>query len=149
MGTISERAKNDSKIDELIVLCCKGDSFAMEYLKTIGFVSRVMDDLIDHDFQVSDEKICEAFFWLLGGLWMNPFFITNILSLRSIHIASFNAWMDANKFERSDVQLKKIYGHVMKDFINELFAVVAFIIDGYEHMRFISEIVKETFLEEV
>ncbi len=111
-------------------------------------MSRVFDDLIDKDYVVSPEQICRAFFELLGGLWLNPFFIQNAQTLIPLHIASYNAFMDSNAWEDKD-RLRRLYAHVMKDYINELMGLVAFLTGGYSHMRQCSLKVKEVFLEEV
>ena len=149
MGSDAERRSNDAKIAEAIALACRGNEDATSYLVELGFVSRVMDDLIDRDFAVPPENICRAFFWLLAGMWMNPFFRAHEKELVALHMASFNAWMDANKWEGSHDRLRRIYAHVMKDTIDEIIAVVAYLVGGYRHMREVSVAVKETFLEEV
>ena len=74
MGTLKERKQNDLACDEIIKLCANGNLLAEHYLKDIGHVSRVMDDLIDKDFPVSNDQIYKAFWALLAGLWLNPFF---------------------------------------------------------------------------
>ena len=149
MATPEERKTNDLACDEIFKLCANGNEHAEKYLKDIAHVSRVFDDLIDKDYEVKDEQICRAFFELLGGLWLNPFFTQNAGVLLGLHIGSFNSWMDANNWESSEDKTKQLYAHVMKDFINELLGTVAFLTGGYAHMRKCSLKIKETFLEEV
>jgi hypothetical protein len=148
MATIEERKTNDLACDEIIKLCANGNADAESYLTSIGMVSRVLDDLIDKDYQVEDKQICRAFFELLGGLWLNPFFIKNAQTLIPLHIASYNAFMDSNEWAENGDSLKRLYSHVMKDYINELMGVTAFLCGGYSHMRQCSILVKETFIEE-
>lgn len=148
MGTIEERKLNDIACDEIIKLCANGNTNAEKYLRDTAYVSRVFDDLIDKDYAVSNEQICRAFFELLGGLWLNPFFIQNAQTLIPIHIASYNAFMDSNEWEDKD-RLRSLYAHVMKDYINELMGLVAFLTGGYSHMRQCSMKVKEIFLKGV
>ena len=149
MGTIEERKENDIKVDEMIGLCANGNKDAEQYLSEFAYVCRVFDDLIDKDYPVSDEQICRAFFILMAGLWLNPFFLRNSRLLIPLHIASVNAFMDSNVWEESNDKLKKIYAHVVKDFVNELLGVVAFLTGGYGHMRNISLKMRESFLEEI
>lgn len=149
MGTLEERKLNDIDCDEIIKLCANGNGGAEKYLKDIAYVSRVFDDLIDRDYTVSSEQMCRAFFELLGGLWLNPFFIQNAQTLIPLHIASYNAFMDSNEWAESGDGLKRTYAHVIKDYINELMGLVAFLTGGYNHMRECSLRVKEVFLEEV
>lgn len=148
MGTVEERKLNDIACDEIIKLCTNGNEYAEKYLSDIAHVSRVFDDLIDKDYPVSSEQICRAFFNLLGGLWLNPFFIANAQTLIPLHIASYNAFMDSNEWADKD-RIRRLYAHVMKDYINELMGVVAFLTGGYNHMRECCLKVKEIFLEEV
>lgn len=150
MGTETQRKLNDKAVDEAIDYCVLGNNDAKNYLLKIGFVSRFMDDFTDKDYPVTYEQMSKAFFELLGGLWLNPFFIKNAQTLIPIHIAAFNAFMDANEAEKGNY-VEKLYAHVMKDFINTLFGVVAYIVSGfdYKHMRAVSEMVTKLFIEEV
>jgi hypothetical protein len=149
MGTPEERKKNDSTVDMVLKQCCKDDEHAFDYLAKICFVSRVFDDQMDKDYSVPDKMLCEAYFILLAGLWDNPFFREHESKLIPLHIASFNSFMDSNKWAKEGDSLRKIYAHVIKDFINELLGVVAYIVGGYDHMRVVSMAVKEAFLEEL
>jgi len=149
MGTPLQRRINSEAVKEVVILCANGNEDAHSYLSNIAYVSRIFDDLIDKDADVSDEQICRAFYILLAELWLNPFFAKHAQLLIPLHIASFNAFMDSNMWAESEDRLKRIYAHVIKDFINELLGMVAFLTGGYDHMRSVSLKVKEVFLEEV
>ncbi len=149
MATLAERKANIILLPKTIARCANGNKDAEEYLIKIAYVSRVFDDLIDKDYVVPDENICRAFYILLAELWMNPFFKKHSETLIPLHIASYNAFMDSNKWAESGDTLREIYAHVIKDFINELLGVVAFLVGGYNHMRITSLNVKEAHLEEV
>lgn len=147
MGTVNERKINDIFVRTTIDLCANGDSDAKNYLLSIGYVSRVFDDLIDKDHPVADEQICRAFFILLAELWLNPFFVKNSQLLIPLHIASYNSFVDSNTWSKSDDRLKQIYAHVMKDFANEILGTVAFLTGGFCAMEKASIMVKELFIE--
>lgn len=149
MGTVEERKANDRAVDDAIELCANGNKDAAEYLSGFAFVCRVFDDLIDKDYEVLDENIYRAFFYLMAGFWVNPFFSRNFRMLVPLHIVACNTFMDSNTWAKDPDELRKIYAHVLKDFVNELFGMVAFLTGGYGHMRKVSLIIREAFLEEV
>lgn len=149
MGTEEERKTNRENVEKIIKLCANGNKYAEDYLTAFAYVARVFDDLIDKDFPVTDIQICRAFFVLSAELWMNPFFLKHSRLLISLHVASFNAFMDSNIWEKSEERLERVYAHVMKDFSNELLGLTAFLTGGYEHMRRISLQTKELFIEEI
>jgi hypothetical protein len=149
MSSQEERKENTGKVGDVIKVACKGNPHAEAYLMAVAVISRTMDDLFDKDCPVSDADVCKTFFLLLGGLQLNPFYRENTSGLVGVHIAAFNAWMDANGWEKDSDESKRLYAHVTRDFINELFGVVAFICGGYEHMREVSILARETFLKEV
>ena len=147
MGTVAQRMLNDVNCDNLCVMASNGDKDAGNYLSSICFISRVMDDLIDKDHPVPPENICRAFFMLLVEIPTNPFFLRHPGSLIGMHIASYNAWMDANAWEKGNDKLKKTYAHVMKAFINEIFPMVAYITGGHDSMRKVSEVMRSRFIK--
>jgi len=149
MGTLEERKANDIMVDEVITLCSNGNKDAEKYLIDFAYVCRVFDDLIDKDHPVSDKQICKAFFILMAGLWLNPFFARNSRLLIPVHVMSVNTFMDSNVWADDDNKLKRLYAHVIKDFVDELLGMVAFLTGGYTHMRKVSLKVRESFLEEV
>lgn len=148
MGTIDERKMNDDLVDTLVELSSNGNKEAKNYLSLFAYVIRVFDDLIDKDYPVSDAQICRAFFILMAELWMNPFFLRNHRLLIPLHIASVNAFMDSNVWLQDKDELKKMYAHVIKDFVNEILGMVAFLTGGYNHMRNVSLKMRELFIED-
>jgi len=101
MGTVAERKANDIIVDEMVELCANGNKDAARYLSEFAYVCRIFDDLIDKDYPVSNEQICRAFFILMAGLWLNPFFLRNSRLLIPLHVVSVNAFMDSNVWAES------------------------------------------------
>lgn len=149
MGTPEERKKNDDLVDELIELSANGNKDAKRYMYDFTYVVRIFDDLIDKDYPVSDKQIYRAFFIAMGDLWLNPFFVRNSRLLIPMHIMSCNTFFDSNAWMNDKDKLKRIYAHVIKDFVNELFGMVAFLTGGYNHMRKISLKMREDLLEDL
>lgn len=150
MSSIENRKHISEKLtNEIIPACCNGNKSAEAYLNRIFFVVRTLDDLYDGDVEVKKEDIAKAFFIVGGELYYNSFFKENIETLMGLQIVGFNAWKDANVWEKSDNELKRIYAHVIRDFICELFSMVAFLTGGTKSMNEMSIKVREFFLKEL
>jgi hypothetical protein len=147
MSTQDERNKMNQNLKDIIPLCCNGDENAEKYLKDIAYASRIIDDLIDQDNPVTDDMIYRAFFILSVEIPCNPFYLHHVNYLTSVQSIAYNAWMDANKWEDGTEGQKK-HALVIRDYINELCPLVAFLTGGYESMRQVSLKVRETFRKE-
>lgn len=135
-------------IRKITDLCANGSAHAKYYLEQVNYAVETIDDLIDKDIQVKDERIFRTFFILFCELYSNPFFLSNLSLLVGVHIAAYNAWMDANIWEKSGDELKKMYAHVIRDYICELCQVVAFITGGYQNMRKVSLVIRDALKED-
>lgn len=137
----------NQEIEKIASICSNGNPEAKEYIKKVIYVVETIDDLIDKDKEVNNETILKTFFILFCELYINPFFMTYSNLLVGIHVSAYNAWMDANIWEKSGDELKKVYAHVIRDYICELFYMVAYITGGYEYMRRVSPIVRDSLKE--
>ena len=99
-------------IRKMADLCTNNDIHAKQYLEQVIYAVKAIDDLIDKDVGVKDERIYKTFFILFCGLYTNPFFMAYSNLLTGIHITAYNTWMDANVWEKSGDELKKMYAHV-------------------------------------
>ena len=150
MSSIENRNYIKEKLtDEIIPACCNGNKQAEAYLKRIFFVIRTLDDLYDGDVKVAKEDIAKAFFIMGAELHYNKFYKEHLDTLNAIHIIGFNAWQDANEWENSEEGLKRIYAHVIRDFVCELLPMVAFLTGGTKAMRKISQSVRSLFLKDI
>jgi len=148
MSTSENRMYIASRLaEEIIPACCNGNKSAEAYLKRIFFVVRTLDDLYDRDVNVEREDIGKAFFIVGVELHYNDFFKENIDALMALHIVGFNAWQDASQWENSIDAQKRIYAHVIRDFVCELFPMVAFLTGGTKSMKRESLKVREFFLK--
>lgn len=134
---------------EIIPLCSNGNKDAESYLKQFFFIIRMIDDLKDRDYPVEGDNIIRGFFYLMAEIPHNKFYKAYADSLTSIHIIGFNAWQNANEWQNSNNETKRIYAHVLRDYICELFALVAFHTGGEELMKKVSLKVREVFLKEI
>jgi len=150
MSSLGNRKYITEKLtDDIIPTCCNGNKSAEAYLKRIFFVVRTLDDLYDGDVKVANEDMAKAFFIVGAELYYNNFFKEHIDTLMGIHVVGFNAWKNANEWQKSDDALKKIYAHVIRDFICELFPLVAFLTGGTKSMNEMSLKIRDFFLKEL
>jgi len=145
-----ERETLSKKInEEIIPSCCNGNRDAEAYLKRVFFVVRMLDDIYDEDVEVEKSDILKGFFLWLADIASNRFYKEYQEMLTAIHIVSFNAWQDANEWEKTDDELKKLYAHVTRDYICELFILTAYLTGGSKLMRKVSLEVRTLFLKEI
>lgn len=150
MSTLQERNFISESIEQRIIpKCCNGNKAAEAYLRRVFFIVRMADDFFDEDVEIQKENIFKALFVLLGELPTNQFYKENIDILTGIHIMAFNAWQDANTWEKDSSELKQMYAHVIRDMICELFAMVGFLTGGQQLMKETSLMVREIFLKEM
>jgi hypothetical protein len=147
-----EATRNDLKqkiYKELIPLCCNGNKDAEEYLRRLFFIVRTMDDVYDEDKKVGKDDIIDSFFLFFGDIATNKFYQEHQEKLTAIHIVAFNAWQDANDWEKDTDSLKQLYAHVLRDYVCDVFAFTAYLTGGRHSMRKLSPIVRTAFLKEI
>lgn len=148
MSTKEERDETNKLIDYIVPKACNGDRFAEKYLRDIAFAARKIDDLYDGDFEVSQDEIERLFYVLLVDIPANPFFLKNFQSLISQHVIIYNGWRHANLWMDDQDDTKKMYAHVIRDYIGELIPLIAFLTGGSESMEKISLEARQLFLKE-
>lgn len=147
MSTPEERKVMDSNVDTIIPQCCNGNKLAEKYLHDMAWVNRIIDDLFDDDVKVKKEDIEKVFYVLAIEIPTNPFFMQNFQSLMAQHVIIYNSWIDSNRWEFETDEIKRMYAHVLKDYIGELLPLVAFLTGGTSLMRQISLKARELFIK--
>lgn len=149
MSTPEERKIMDVNVDTIIPLCCNGNKLAEKYLHDMAWVNRIIDDLFDEDVKVEKKDKERVFYVMAIEIPTNSFFIHNYQALIAQHIVIYNSWMDSNTWEFEKDKTKRMYAHVLKDYIGELLPLVAFMTGGTKLMREISLKARELFIKEV
>lgn len=134
---------------ELIPLCCNGNVDAAEYLKRLFFIVRAIDDVWDGDRNTMKEDIVDAFFLFMADIACNLFYKQHQEKLTALNIVAFNAWQDANEWEKDSDSLKQLYAHVLRDYICDVLIYTAYLTGGRRHMRSISLQVRGAFVKEL
>ena len=135
--------------EEIIPSCCNGNKAAEAYLKRMFFIVRLLDDIQDEDYKVEKSDIIKGYFLLLGDIATNKFYKEHQDMLIAIHIVSFNAWQDSNSWENDISKTKRLYAHVIRDYICELFSLVAYLNGGEKLMRKVSIKIRSAFVKEI
>lgn len=143
---ILSREEIHFQVEEVLIpFAANGDKDAEAYLKRLFYIVRKLDDVWDQDEPVSREEIAKGFFLALVDIPLNPFFQAHQNTLVGAQIIAFNAWQDANEMETSSEDLKRIYAHVLRDYVCEFFPLVAYLTGGQAHMRKVSPLVRKVF----
>lgn len=122
-----------------------GNDLAISFINQLFFCVELWDDLIDKDEEITDERINQAFAMLMFGLPSNDFFIANRAYLLPLILQSINGFFDSNKMASApDKKLRNLAFHV-RNLGTEVQIATAYIVGGYDHMRKVSEEIREFF----
>lgn len=139
--------ETDTQLDHLIASVCtyegKLHEQAYAFLHTVANWARVTDDAHDQDKDYTPEIAAVA--GLTADAFTHPYAL-RYPEVRGVLIAALNAWDDSNKW-MNQPGLKHPHALVIRDYINELLPVVAYLIGGYAHMRAHSLAIRTAFLK--
>ncbi len=144
MSTQEEREVDRPKGIYIIKEAAGEDKDAEEYLNMLMYVLRRYDDLYDQDTFVSREEVLKVIETLFLKMPTNAFYIRHQDVLISQHLSMWNAWMASNKWEDGD-DTEKIYSHVWRYTVHEIFPVVALLTQGFEKMKKVSNEIRQLF----
>ena len=135
MTTDAQREVIHNKTAAMMNKAAGNDMDAFEYLATIFFATRVIDDVVDNDKEIKHETYFTAMEALFVNLHMNKFFRDNYDMLVSQHITIWNTWLAANKYEIEGEDIDKVHARVWRLYIDELLPLVAYLTQGYDKMK--------------
>jgi len=144
MSTEQEREEDAVRSDELIKLASGKNKEADKYLRMIGHVWRVMDDVYDGDYPVTREDVLKVIEYLFIDIPSNRFFIHHRDKLTSQHITAYNAWMAANRWGKGNLE-QRVFSHVWRGDYQAVIGLVALLTQGIDQMKLVDQKVKETF----
>jgi hypothetical protein len=106
---------------------------ALNYLIQIGYCARIVDNIYDQDRTYTSDDVLDAFELLVSRIPSNPFYQEHIKTLQPFQNLAWCAWKQANRLcKGSDTQ--KVYAHVYRDLIHELYPATALLTGGYDAM---------------
>ena len=144
MSTEQEREEDAVRSDELIKLASGKNKEADKYLRMIGHVWRVMDDVYDGDYPVTRGDVLKVIEYLFIDIPSNRFFIQHRDKLTSQHITAYNAWMASNRWTKGNLE-QRVFSHVWRGDYQAVIGLVALLTQGIDHMKLVDQKVRETF----
>ena len=144
MSTQEEREKVAELSIEIIKLASGKNKEAAKYLRMIGHVYRVLDDVYDGDHPITRGELLNSIEHLLIGIPSNRFFIQHQDKLTSQHITAYNAWMASNRWANGDLE-QRVFSHVWRGDYQAVVGLVALLTQGIDQMKLVGQKVKETF----
>ncbi len=135
MTTTAQRGVIHDKTSAMIKKAAGKNKEAFDYLAIIFFTTRVIDDVVDNDKEISHESYFNCMQELFVNLHMNKFFRENYDMLVSQHITIWNTWLAANKYEKEGELIDKLHSRTWRLYIDELLPLVAYLTQGYDKMK--------------
>jgi len=123
--------------DEKLSGWLHGNLSAVDFVKSIGFIAEIWDDLIDRDNHVTRDDINKAFWTALIILPCNEFFATNSTFFTPLMIGWITAWFDSNELERGSKN-DRAYALTLRDMYIQIVPMCALLIGGLDHSRKVS-----------
>jgi hypothetical protein len=122
-------------------VCC-GNPDALRFLMHWNLFCHGVDDLIDMEDRPCPEDVISTFSQA-NILFTQPFYQANFARLQTTVMLSANAYADSVAWEKSPDKGHRILADVIRSYGNEMFMAVALICGGYQHMRRISQKVRD------
>lgn len=138
------RTERDAKL--LAWMC--GNQAAVDTVLALSTIAEVWDDLHDGDKTTPKELVNRAFTLALVKLQMNDFYKANEALFYALTVTSVNAWLDANEWQKSDEERKRMMAFYLRNLGIEIVMLAVFRAGGWEHLRAVSLEIREFFAHE-
>lgn len=125
-----------------------GDQEAFRVALALSTIAETWDDLLDGDRKVSEDEINTAFIAALVGLQSNQFFVRHSASLLPLMIATINAYLDANRFEKADDEKLRMMAFHLRNMGVDITIAITLLVGGFDHMRAVSAEIRQFFAHE-
>lgn len=139
--------QDDAKVKEdIFSLVTLGNKDAIEVLRKISFTVRIWDDLYDKDKEVDSNESNSVISFLAFDLGTNEFYRKHRDRIESVIFVGWNAWMDSNQWHNSKDKLQSSAAFFLRDSINEVVFLIAWLCGGTAHARKISSVIRHFYL---
>jgi hypothetical protein len=124
-------------------LITKGNDLAASFLGSFVTFCHLMDDIVDKDKEITDQRLVREMLLFLESLVCNPWVRDNIFLLWPLIVAGANAWLDANRWQDSVDGQQRRASDVLKGMYHEVVWFTAFLCGGQQHMQEITRRFRE------
>jgi hypothetical protein len=142
MSDQQEREQFKLRVKQAIDLASNGVVAAREYLLMVCSVARMLDDIKDKDAEADVEHLAYLSMYAIPN---NEFFIAYRKQLLAAQLIAINAWADSNVMVDG---LEKKQADVIRDYVQELFPMVAELTGGPIHRKEVSLSIRRLLLKE-
>ena len=122
-----------------------GNRDAVDFVNCLFDAVELWDDLIDKDVEIPTDHINRVFLSLMFALPSNQWFISNRGYYLPLIMTAINGFHDANVLAGNESKKLRNLAFHIRNFGIELHIATAFLIGGYEHMRVVSQEIREFF----
>jgi hypothetical protein len=117
----------------LFVLIANGNECAFDFIWRCWNFFHLLDDLIDKDKPVTIQETSRELFLFTQTIALNPFFQEHKHSLLPMILNACNGWIAGEEASEANKQ----YAPVLKCSDFNIYSHTAFLVGGWEHMRYI------------
>lgn len=115
-----------------------GNELAADFVYAFVGYCHLLDDIIDKDKPVDDERLIRENIVFLEAVIVNPWARERMTLFWPLLVTSFNAWLDSNKWEKEGTLDQQRDADVVKGIYHEIVFWVAYLTGGWEHLRKVS-----------
>jgi hypothetical protein len=115
----------------LMMFIANGNDAAFDFIWRCWNFFHLLDDLIDKDKPVTIQETARELFLFTQTIAINPFFQLNTISLLPMILNACNGWIAGEEANGKE------YAPVLKCSDFNIYSHVAFLVGGWDHMRYV------------
>lgn len=108
---------------------------AWHFVETFSNRGHLLDDIIDGDKPVTDEELVGLELAWMKELAGNSFYHAHANFLMPLIIMGCNAWLDANRWEKSGDEVQRVHSDVVKSIYHEVVFACVYLCGGWNALR--------------
>lgn len=121
--------------EALYARACLGNASAATFLRVIGRLGQLLDDLADGDAADRSAAAAKAAFMFFGEVGTNDFYVVHSKALAPALVGTALAWDASNDWARSENRISRMFAFVERHHDEHVIFLVALLIGGWDHAR--------------
>ena len=125
--------RNDDEYEHLR-RWCKGDINALEFLRAVGLVAQIADDLVDEELSPPErgDLVTKLLHISMVSIPSNPFYCTHQKWFMPLFSTSIAQWSASNRWSLSNNLNDLVFAFVYRDLYEQIIYQTALLIGGYK-----------------